>query len=85
MVCCVLAALIIANIIALWRARRRIMLYACSVVLLCLIVLLGWEIGKHRQADHGSTSLVRGIPPPALSKPGGAPVPLFKPRAATEP
>jgi hypothetical protein len=44
-VCCILAALIIANILALWRARRRVVMYACLVGLIGLIALFVWQIG----------------------------------------
>lgn len=45
MVCCVLGALIISQILAIWRDRRRIAIYACG--LLISTGILGWQIDAH--------------------------------------
>ena len=47
MACCVLAALIISHILAIWRDRRRIALYAAGLLL--SVGLLGWQIDAHAQ------------------------------------
>lgn len=50
MACCFLAALILSNVLAIWRDRRRIAIYATG--LLVSVGLLGWQINAHALHIH---------------------------------
>jgi len=62
MACCVLAALIVGNIVALWHARRRVALYAGVSMLAVLIALFGAQWIAHRHAGSlADSTQVHGL------------------------
>lgn len=69
MACCFLAALILSHVLAIWRDRRRIALYAFG--LLVSMTLLGWQIQAHahhlRQFIADAEAFVRGEDPAVVA------------------
>jgi hypothetical protein len=63
--CCIIGAIIISQLIALWRARRRVVLYAASLVV--TVGLFAWQVDQHwhhiEQFAWDAQALLRGEDP----------------------